>query len=60
MYKFDLPEGSFLTGYNAHTDYAFEDLLAEAQIKLQLHLLVFITKKKNYSFRFANAFSASV
>jgi len=44
MYKFDLPEGSFLTGYNAHTDYAFEDLLAEAQINLQLRLLVFMTK----------------
>jgi hypothetical protein len=44
MYKFDLPEGSFVTGYKAHTDYAFEDLLAEAQINLQLRLLVFMNK----------------
>ena len=46
MYKFDVPEGSFVTGYKAHTDYAFEDLLAEAQINLQLRLLVFMTKWK--------------
>lgn len=35
MYNFDLPEGSLVTGDKAYTDYAFEDLLAEAQIDLQ-------------------------
>jgi hypothetical protein len=35
MYKFDLPEGSLVTGDKAYTDYAFEDLLEEAQIDLQ-------------------------
>ena len=44
MYKFDLPEGSFVTGYKAYTDYVFEYLMAEAQINLQLRLLVFMTK----------------
>jgi hypothetical protein len=44
MYKFDLPKGSFVTSYKGYTDYAFEDLLAEAQINLQLRLLVFMTK----------------
>ena len=46
MYKFDIPEGSFVTSYKPHTDYAFEELLAEAQIKLHLHWLVFMTKWK--------------
>ena len=46
MYKFDLPKGSFVTSYKDHTDYAFEDLLSEAQINLQLRLLVFMTKWK--------------
>lgn len=44
MYKFDLPEGSLETGYKAHTDYAFEVLLAEAQLNLHLRLLVFVIK----------------
>ena len=35
MYKFDLPEGALVTGDKAYTDYAFEDLLQEAQIDLQ-------------------------
>src|SRR5258706_8445389 len=35
MYKFDLPEGAFLTGNKAYTDYAFENVLKEAQIDLQ-------------------------
>jgi len=34
MYKIDLPEGSFVNGDKAHTGYAFEDLLAEAQRNL--------------------------
>jgi len=41
MYKFDLPDGSLLTGDKAYNDYAFEDLLAE----VQLHLLPL--RKKN-------------
>lgn len=35
MYNFDLPEDSLVTGDKAYTDYAFEDLLEEAQIDLQ-------------------------
>jgi len=35
MYNFDLPEGSLVTGDKAYTDYAFEDLLEEAQLDLQ-------------------------
>lgn len=35
MYKFDLPEGSLITGDKAYNDYAFEDLLKEARINLQ-------------------------
>lgn len=35
LYHFDLPAGSLLTGDKAYTDYAFEDLLAEAQLNLQ-------------------------
>ena len=35
MYKFDLPEGSLLTGDKAYNDYTYEDLLQEAQINLQ-------------------------
>ena len=50
MYKFEVPESSFVTGYKAHTDHAFEDLLAEAQINLQLRLLVFMTKWKKLPF----------
>ena len=34
MYNFDLPDGSLLTGDKAYNDYAFEDLLAEAQLEL--------------------------
>jgi len=34
MYNFDLPEGSLVTGDKAYNDYAFEDLLAEAQLNL--------------------------
>lgn len=35
MYKFDLPEGTLVTGDKAYNDYLFEDLLEEAQIDLQ-------------------------
>jgi hypothetical protein len=35
MYNFDLPEGSWVTGDKAYTDYAFEDLLDEAHLDLQ-------------------------
>ena len=35
MYHLDLPTGALLTGDKAYTDYAFEDLLQEAQLKLQ-------------------------
>ena len=35
MYRFDLPEGSLLTGDKAYTDYDFEDLLQEALVELQ-------------------------
>lgn len=35
MYKFDLPEGSLVTGDKAYNDYGFEDSLREAQINLQ-------------------------
>lgn len=35
MYKFDVPKGSLVTGDKAYNDYAFEDLLEEAQINLQ-------------------------
>lgn len=35
MYRLDLPAGSLLTGDKAYTDYAFEDLLAEARLNLQ-------------------------
>jgi Transposase DDE domain len=35
MYKFDLPEGSLVTGDKAYNDYAFEDLLQEVQLNLQ-------------------------
>jgi hypothetical protein len=35
MYKFDVPKGSLITGDKAYNDYAFEDLLEEAQIDLQ-------------------------
>jgi hypothetical protein len=34
MYNFDLPQGSLVTGDKAYNDYAFEDLLAEAQLDL--------------------------
>jgi hypothetical protein len=34
MYNFDLPTGSLVTGDKAYNDYAFEDLLKEAQINL--------------------------
>ena len=44
MYKSDLPKGFFVTSYMAHTDYAVEDLLAAAQINLQLRLLVLMTE----------------
>jgi hypothetical protein len=37
MYKFDLPAGTFVTSYKAHTGFALENLLAEAQ-------LIFIAK----------------
>ena len=35
MFKFDVPEGALLTGDKAYNDYAFEDLLKEAQLDLQ-------------------------
>lgn len=35
MYRYDLPEGSLITGDKAYNDYHFEDLLKEAQIHLQ-------------------------
>jgi len=35
MYKFDLPKDSLITGDKAYNDYAFEDLLEEAQMDLQ-------------------------
>jgi hypothetical protein len=35
MYNFDLPAGSLVTGDKAYNDYAFEDLLEEAQLELQ-------------------------
>jgi len=35
MYKFDLPAGALVTGDKAYNDYAFEDLLEDAQLDLQ-------------------------
>jgi Transposase DDE domain len=35
MYHLDVPDGSLLTGDKAYNDYAFEDLLEEAQLDLQ-------------------------
>jgi hypothetical protein len=35
MYKFDVSEGSLVTGDKAYNDYDFEDLLEEAQVELQ-------------------------
>ena len=46
MYKFDLSDRSFVTGYNDCTDYAFADLLAGTQINFKLRLLVFMTERE--------------